>query len=128
MTMYAHDSNAPTNVRCVLEFLPHGVVSSTFFIVQILVHSHFDLVSSFLAVEATESVSEPVTQMVLELINNHVISVQCSAEKEIKVKSTVLDQRPKFYGRSRRFKNYGYGYGGQSLRPFIRPKVLFLVF
>jgi hypothetical protein len=38
----------------------------------------------------------------------------------------VLDQRPKFYGRSRRFKTYGYG--GRSLRPFLRPKVLLVVF
>ena len=36
---------------------------------------------------------------------------------------TVLDRRPKFYGRSRRFKTYGYGYGGRSLRPFLGPKV-----
>ena len=43
--------------------------------VQILVHSHFDLVSSLLALEATEPESEPVTQMALELINNHLISV-----------------------------------------------------
>ena len=35
----------------------------------------------------------------------------------------VLDRRPKVYGRSRRFKTYGYGYGGRSLRPFLRPKV-----
>ena len=46
------------------------------YIVQILVHSHFDLVSSPLALEATEPVSEPVTQMVVELINIHLISVQ----------------------------------------------------
>ena len=45
-------------------------------VVQILFHSHFDLVSSLLALEATEPVSEPVTQMALELINNHLISVQ----------------------------------------------------
>ena len=51
-------------------------VSSTFWIVQILVHSHFDLVSSPLAIEANEPVSEPVTQMALELINKHLISVQ----------------------------------------------------
>ena len=37
------------------------VVSSTFKIVQIIVHSHFDLVSSVLGLEATESVSELVT-------------------------------------------------------------------
>ena len=39
-------------------------------------HFHFDLVSSLLALEATELVSEPVTQMALELINNHLISIQ----------------------------------------------------
>ena len=53
-----------------------GVVSSTFQIVQILVQSYFELVSSILALEATEPVSEPVTQMAVELINNHIISVQ----------------------------------------------------
>ena len=45
------------------------------YVVQILVHSHFDLVSSLLALEATEPASEPVTQMALELINIHLISV-----------------------------------------------------
>ena len=44
--------------------------------IQILVHSHFEIVSSILALDATEPVSEPVTQMALELINNHLISVQ----------------------------------------------------
>ena len=58
-----------------------GVVSSTFLIVQIiLVHSHFELVSSVLALDATdlvsEPISEPVTQMAVELINNHLILVQ----------------------------------------------------
>ena len=38
--------------------------------------SHFELVSSVLALEATEPVSEPVNQMAVELINNHLISVQ----------------------------------------------------
>ena len=52
------------------------VVSFTFLIAQILVQSHFELVSSVLALEATEPVSEPVTQMAVELINNHLISVQ----------------------------------------------------
>ena len=52
------------------------VVSSVFQIVQILVHSHFDLVSLLVALEATEPVSELVTQMALELINNRLISVQ----------------------------------------------------
>ena len=41
-----------------------------------VVQSHFELVSSVLALEATEPVSEPVTQMAVELINNHIISVQ----------------------------------------------------
>ena len=41
-------------------------------IVQILVDSHFDLVSSISALEATE----PVTQMAVELIHNHLISGQ----------------------------------------------------
>ena len=54
----------------------HRIVSSTFQIVQILVQSHFELVSSVQALEATEPVSEPVTQMAVELINNHLISVQ----------------------------------------------------
>ena len=52
------------------------IVSSTFQIVQILVQSHFELGSLVLAPEATEPVSEPVTQMAVELINNHLISVQ----------------------------------------------------
>ena len=46
-------------------------------------------------------------------------------------KSTMFaafDQRPKFYGRSRRFKTYGYRYGGRSLRPFLQPKVVLVVF
>ena len=46
------------------------------YVVQILVHSDFDLVGSLLALEATEPVSELVAQMALELINNHLIAVQ----------------------------------------------------
>ena len=42
------------------------------------------------------------------------------------IKISVLDRRPKFYGRSWRFQTYGYG--GRSLRPFLRPKVLLVVF
>ena len=42
------------------------VVSLTFWIVQILVHLHFDLVSWLLALEATEPVSQPVTQMAVK--------------------------------------------------------------
>ena len=52
------------------------VVSFTFLIAQILVQSHFELVTSVLALEATEPLSELVTQMAVELINNHIISVQ----------------------------------------------------
>ena len=52
-----------------------GFISSTLY-VQILVQSHFELVSSVLALEATELVSEPVTQTAVELINNHLISVE----------------------------------------------------
>ena len=36
----------------------------------------FELFSSVLALKATEPVSEPVTQMAIELINNHLVSVQ----------------------------------------------------
>ena len=52
------------------------VVSSTFKIVQFLVHSPFDLVSWLLALEATELVSEMVIQMAVELIIIHFISIQ----------------------------------------------------
>ena len=52
------------------------LVSSTFQIVQILAHSHFELVSSLPALDATEPVSQPVTQMAVELINIHLISVK----------------------------------------------------
>ena len=50
--------------------------SSNSIVLSVLVQSHFELVSSVLALEATELVSEPVTQMTVELINNHLISVQ----------------------------------------------------
>ena len=49
----------------------HGVVSSIF-----RVQSHFELVSLVLALEATEPVPELVTQMAVEMINNHLISVK----------------------------------------------------
>ena len=52
---------------------------------QILADSHFDLVSSLLALEATEPVSELVTQMAVELINIHHTSVQ-----EMSIKMTVF--------------------------------------
>ena len=44
--------------------------------IYILVQSHFELLSSVLALEATEPVPEPVSQVAVELINNHLISVQ----------------------------------------------------
>ena len=37
---------------------------------------HYELVSSLLALDATELVTQPLTQMVVEMINIHVISVQ----------------------------------------------------
>ena len=43
---------------------------------QIIVQSHFELVSSVLAQGATEPKSELVIQMAIELINNHLNSVQ----------------------------------------------------
>ena len=45
-------------------------------VVQVLVESHFELVSSVFALKATEAVFEPVTQMAVELINNRLISVR----------------------------------------------------
>ena len=45
-------------------------------LVQNLVQSHFEQISSVLGLEATEPVSEQVTQMAVELINIHFISVQ----------------------------------------------------
>ena len=53
----------------------HRIVSSTFKIVQILVQSHFELISSVLALEATEPLAEPIAELAVELINNHLISV-----------------------------------------------------
>ena len=41
-----------------------------------IVQSNFDPVYLLLALEATELVSEPLTQMTLELINNQLISLQ----------------------------------------------------
>ena len=38
------------------------------YLVQILVHSHLDLVSLLVAIEATELVSEPVTQTNFEMM------------------------------------------------------------
>ena len=55
---------------------------ATFQIVQILVHSHFHLISQLLALEAIEPVSKPVTQMAVELIK--IISFQYSKRDECK--------------------------------------------
>ena len=44
--------------------------------VQILVHSHFDLVISILALDATEKVFQTVTEMAVGLRNIHLILVQ----------------------------------------------------
>ena len=52
-------------------------------IVKIQVYLHFDLVSSVLALEATEAVSELVTQMALE-------SSHFSTTKEISIKATFF--------------------------------------
>ena len=62
--------------------VPLRVVSSTFQVVQILVQSHFELVSLVLALEATEPVSELVTQMTVELITS--MSFQYSKRDERK--------------------------------------------
>ena len=60
------------------------LVSSTFWIVKILVQSHFELVSLLLALEATEPVSEPVPQTALKQ------SSHFSTAKEISVKATFF--------------------------------------
>ena len=52
-----------------------------------MVQSHFELVSSVLALEATEPVPEPVTQMAIELINTNLIS---GTAKEMSVKATFF--------------------------------------
>ena len=54
----------------------YGLFHLHFRYIQILVHSHLDPVSSLLALEATQPVTQPVTQMALELINKHLISIQ----------------------------------------------------
>jgi hypothetical protein len=47
-----------------------------YILVQILVHSHFELISSILDLDATEPVSQPVSQTAVEMISIHLISVQ----------------------------------------------------
>ena len=54
---------------------PKGV-SSVPFPFRFPFQLHCELVSSLLALDATELVSQPLTQMVVEMINIHVISVQ----------------------------------------------------
>ena len=51
-------------------------------------HLHFELVSWLLVLEATEPISEPVTQIVVELIYIHFISFQYS--KRDNCKSYIL--------------------------------------
>jgi hypothetical protein len=53
---------------------------------QILVEPHFEPVSLVLALEASEPLSEPVTQMAVELINNH----HFRTAKEMSVKATFF--------------------------------------
>ena len=51
---------------------PLWVVSSTFYIldtVQILVHTHFDLIRWLLVLKETDLISETVAQMAVELIS-----------------------------------------------------------
>ena len=67
------------------QYAAQRVISSTFYIALILVQSHFELVSSFLARETVKPVSELVTQMAVELINNHF-----NTAKEMSVKATFF--------------------------------------
>ena len=53
-----------------------GGVSSVPFPFRFPFQLHYELVSSLLALDATELVTQPLTQMVVEMINVHVISVQ----------------------------------------------------
>ena len=54
----------------------HWGVSSVPFPFQFPFQLHCELVSSLLALDATELVSQPLTQMVVEMINIQVISVE----------------------------------------------------
>ena len=62
------------NIRKV-QVQPWGV-SSVPFPFRFPFQLHCELVSSLLALDTTELVSQPLTQMVVEMINIHVISVQ----------------------------------------------------
>ena len=77
--------------------------------------------SSLFFISLHENMALPATMLPVESIH-----LWCS--KILEYYYPVLDQRLKFYGRSRRFKTYSYGYGGRSLRPFLRPKILVVVF
>ena len=57
-------------------FLRSWGVSSVPFPFRFPFQLHCELVSSLLALDATELVSQPLTQTVVEMINIHVISVQ----------------------------------------------------
>ena len=59
-----------------LRLLSYWGVSSVPFPFRFPFQLHCELVSSLLALDATELVSQPLTQMVVEMINIHVISVQ----------------------------------------------------
>ena len=54
----------------------NGGVSSVPFPFRFPFQLHCELVSSLLALDASELVSQPLIQMVVEMINIHVISVQ----------------------------------------------------
>ena len=71
---HSQNLRRPLSVPCPTQC--SGVVSTTLKIVHIVVHSHFDLVNWLQAQEASEPVSGPKTQMAVELIKNHLISVQ----------------------------------------------------
>ena len=82
LTMHAFEQGKK-NLRCTNSY---RFVSSTFQIAKILVQSHFELVSLVLALGTTELVSEPITRMAVELINNH----HFSPAKEMIVKATFF--------------------------------------
>ena len=56
-------------------------------IVQILVHSHFDLVSSLLVLEATKLGPEPVTQTWTDKQSSHFSTVTQQTNFEMMLKS-----------------------------------------
>ena len=62
-------------------------VSSTFLIFQILVHSHFALVNSLLALDAPEPVSQPVIQMAINMITILLVWVR---QKQKSIKTTFF--------------------------------------